>query len=219
MNCNYPKIYFYYIQKSCTFAPFFENRKILGKFDTYRVDLRNIAPAEVRTYEYLLDNKFFIDIDGQEVQKGKVHVTLNIAHKTSWFELLFHLIGNVYISCDRCLDEMEMPIETDNRLIVKLGKEYAEESDEVLIISEDDDSLNLAWFLYEFVALAIPMKHLHPPGKCNRTMTSKLKKYSAKQSGNEEMDDFIGDDDMMPVDNEPEMPEHDPRWDSLKELR
>jgi len=139
----------------------FEKSKILGKFDAYRIDFRNIAQAEVRTYEYLLDNKFFIDIDGQEFQKGKVNVTLNVAHKTSWFELSFHITGSVYVSCDRCLDEMEMPVETDNRLIVKLGKEYAEESDEVLIVSEDDATLNLAWFLYEFVALAIPMKHLH----------------------------------------------------------
>jgi len=63
------------------------------------------------------------------------------------------------------------------------------------------------------------MKHLHPPGKCNRAMTSKLKKHSAKRSDNEDMDDFIGDDDMMQVDNDPEMSELDPRWDTLKELR
>ena len=190
----------------------------MGKFDAYRIDFRNIAQAEVRSYEYLLDNKFFIDIDGPEVQKGKVNVTLKVTHKTASFELLFHITGNVYVSCDRCLDDMEMPVETDSRLIVKLGKEYAEESDEVLIISEDDGTLNLAWFLYEFVALAIPMKHVHPPGKCNRTMTSKLKKHSAKRSDDEEMDDFIGDDERTQTDDEPEMAEPDPRWDALKEL-
>ena len=190
----------------------------MGKFDAYRIDFRNIAQAEVRSYEYLLDNKFFIDIDGPEVQKGKVNVTLKVTHKTASFELLFHITGNVYVSCDRCLDDMEMPVETDSRLIVKLGKEYAEESDEVLIISEDDGTLNLAWFLYEFVALAIPMKHVHPPGKCNRTMTSKLKKHSAKRSDDEDMDDFVGDDDLTQVDDTPEMSEPDPRWNALKDL-
>ena len=190
----------------------------MGKFDTYRIDFRNIAQAEVRTYEYLLDNKFFIDIDGQEVQKGKVNVTLKVTHKTASFELLFHLTGSVYVSCDRCLDDMDIPIETDSRLIVKLGKEYAEESDEVLIVSEDEGTLNLAWFLYEFVALAIPMKHVHPPGKCNRTMTSKLKKHSAKRSDDEDMDDFIGDDDMTQVDEAPDVSEPDPRWDALKDI-
>jgi uncharacterized metal-binding protein YceD (DUF177 family) len=190
----------------------------LGKFDAYRVDFRNIAQAEVRTYEYLLENKFFIDIDGPEVQKGKVKVTLKITHKATSFELLFHITGNVYVSCDRCLDDMEMPVETNSRLVVKLGKEYAEESDEVLVIAEDEGTLNLAWFLYEFVALAIPMKHVHPPGKCNRTMTSKLKKHSAKRSDDEDMGDFGGDDDMAQADDEPEMSDPDPRWDALKDI-
>jgi uncharacterized metal-binding protein YceD (DUF177 family) len=190
----------------------------VGKFDAYRVDFRNIPQAEVQTYEYLLDNKFFIDIDGPEVQKGKVNVTLKVTHKISSFELLFHITGSVYVSCDRCLDDMEMPVETDSRLIVKLGKEYAEESDEVLIIAEDEGTLNLAWFLYEFVALAIPMKHVHSPGKCNKTMTTKLKKHSTKRSDDEDMDDFGGDDDTASDNDEPEMQEPDPRWDALKDL-
>lgn len=197
---------------------FFKKDKIVGKFDAYRIDFRNIGQAEVRMYEYLLDNKFFIDIDGPEIQKGKINVTLKVTHKTASFELLFHITGNVCVSCDRCLDDMDMPIETDNRLIVKLGKEYAEESDEVLIISKEDGTLNLAWFLYEFVALAIPMKHVHPLGKCNKTMTSKLKKHSAKRSDDGDMDDFSGNDDMQQVDAESEMSEPDPRWDALKDI-
>jgi uncharacterized metal-binding protein YceD (DUF177 family) len=190
----------------------------LGKFDAYRIDFRNIAQAEVQTYEYLLDNKFFIDIDGPDVQKGKVNITLNLTHKASCFELLFHLAGVVFVSCDRCLDDIEIPIETNNRLIVKLGKEYAEESDEVLIIAEEDGTLNLAWFLYEFVALSIPMKHVHPPGKCNKTMTSKLKKHSARRSDEEGFGDSVNDEDMLPADDEPDISEPDPRWDALKEL-
>ena len=190
----------------------------MGKFDAYRIDFRNIAQAEVQTHEYLLENKFFIDIDGPEVQKGKVNVTLNLSHKAASFELLFHITGSVYVSCDRCLDDMEIPVETDNRLFIKLGKEYAEESDEILVISEDDGTLNLAWFLYEFVALAIPMKHVHPPGKCNRTMTTKLKKHSAKRSDDGDMDDFGGNDDMAQADDEPEITEPDPRWDPLKDI-
>ena len=176
-----------------------------------------MAQAEVQTYEYLLDSKFFVDIDGPEVQRGKVAVMLTITPKLSSFELLFHCAGFVYVSCDICLEDLEIPIETDNKLIVKLGKEYAEESDEVLVISEDDATLNIAWFLYEFVALALPMKHVHAPGKCNKTMTSKLKKHSAKRSDDGDMDDFIGDEDMSANDVSG-MSDPDPRWDALKEL-
>ena len=39
------------------------------------------------------------------------------------------------------------------------------------------DRINVAWFMYEFVALAIPMKHVHAPSKCNKAMTSKMSKH------------------------------------------
>jgi uncharacterized metal-binding protein YceD (DUF177 family) len=176
-----------------------------------------MAPAEVCKYEYLLDNRFFMNIDGPDVQKGKVSVRLSVERKASAFELKFHFKGVVYVPCDRCLDDMEQPVETDSRLIVKLGKEYAEESDEILVISEEEGALNLAWFLYEFVALAVPMKHVHPPGKCNRTMTSKLKKHATKRTDSE--DGEFGDEDEPPADDETEESRTpDPRWDALKDF-
>jgi uncharacterized metal-binding protein YceD (DUF177 family) len=174
-----------------------------------------MAPAEVRKYEYLLDNRFFINIDGTEVQKGKVNVSLSVERKPSFFEMKFHVAGVVYVPCDRCLDDMEQAIETNSRLIVKLGKEYAEESEEILVISEEEGALNLAWFLYEFVALAVPMKHVHVPGKCNKAMTSKLKKHSAKQT---DEDDYGYPEGDSPANDEPETSTTDPRWDALKDL-
>jgi uncharacterized metal-binding protein YceD (DUF177 family) len=178
-----------------------------------------MAPAEICKYEYLLDNKFFTDIDGADVQKGKIRVSLNVERKAAAFELKFHLEGVVYIPCDRCLDEMEQPVETKARLIVKLGKEYAEESDEILVISEEEGALNLAWFLYEFVALAVPMKHIHLPGKCNKSMTSKLKKHAAKRTEDDGDFGYHVDDDEPSANDEPEeIQTTDPRWDALKDL-
>jgi uncharacterized metal-binding protein YceD (DUF177 family) len=177
-----------------------------------------MAPTEVCKYEYLLDNKFFMDIDGADVQKGKVRVNLNVERKAVAFELKFHLEGAVYVLCDRCLDNMEQFIESNARLIVKLGKEYAEESDEILVISEEEGALNLAWFLYEFVVLAVPMKHIHPPGKCNRTMTSKLKKHTPKRTDEENEDFDCTDDEPSTGDDPEEMQTADPRWDALKDL-
>ena len=41
--------------------------------------------------------------------------------------------------------------------------EYAEEGDNLIVIPEEEGEINVAWFMYEFVALAIPMKHVHAP--------------------------------------------------------
>jgi uncharacterized metal-binding protein YceD (DUF177 family) len=189
----------------------------LGKFDTYKVDLKSLPPG-VHEFEYLLENKFFIDIDGTEVQKGKVKVFLAVKRAPVMFEMNFRMEGVVYVPCDRCLDDLEIPVESKNRLVVKFGKEYAEESDEIVVIPEEEGAINLAWFLYEFVALTVPMKHIHAPGKCNKAMSSKLKKHVARSSDDDDTydDDASVETDDIIADDEPS--ETDPRWDTLRGL-
>jgi uncharacterized metal-binding protein YceD (DUF177 family) len=110
---------------------------------------------------------------------------------------------------------MDYPIDTAEHLIVKLGKDYSEESDEIIIIPESEGIINLAWFLYEFIVLAIPIKHIHAPGKCNKQMTAKLKKHTAKAADDDDSLDM--EEDEMADDEETESAS-DPRWDALKEL-
>jgi uncharacterized metal-binding protein YceD (DUF177 family) len=174
---------------------------------------------DVREIEYLLDNQYFANIGGEDIQKGKVKVVVTITKAGGVFTLNFKLSGIVVIPCDRCLDDMDFPLETTARLIVKFGKDYSEESDEIVIIPETEGVINVAWFLYEFVVLAIPIKHVHATGKCNRQMSAKLKKHTAK-SPDEEEDDFDMEsaDDIVITDEDPEETT-DPRWDILKDLK
>ena len=188
----------------------------MGKFDLYKVELKNLSPG-VHEYEYFLENKFFVDIDGDEVQKGKVKVNLTVKRTSMVFDMNFQLEGIVYVPCDRCLDDMELHVSTQNKLVVKFGKEYAEESEEIVIIPEEEGEINLAWFIYEFIALAIPMKHIHAPGKCNKAMSSKLKKHTARRADDEDEFDEEAADDIVVDDDAADMPS-DPRWDALKGL-
>ena len=123
--------------------------------------------------------------------------------------------GTVIVSCDRCLDDVELPIETQDKLIVKFGKEYAEESDEIVIVPEEEGSINIAWFLYEFIALAIPIKHVHAAGQCNKAMTAKLRQHTARS-----LDDLEEplDEELEEASGERDAATTDPRWDALKGL-
>ena len=151
--------------------------------------------------EYDLDDAYFRAIDAPEVSKGRVHVSLAIRKQSGFFELLFHTEGTVIIPCDRCLDEMEQPIEADNRLAVKLGTGYSED-DDLVTIDENEGILDVSWFIYEFIALAIPIKHVHEPGMCNAAMIEALEEHSAARSSDEEDEQAI-----------------DPRWEALKKLK
>lgn len=189
----------------------------MAKFSLYKIPLKTLAPG-VHTYEYELDRKFFEAIDGEEVKKGDVNVILNVRRTSSSFELNFDIEGVIKVSCTRCLDDMNLDVDTESRLIVKFGSEYSEESDEIVIIPEVEGEINIAWFLYEFIALTIPIKHVHPRGECNRTVSSKFKKHRAVSADDEDDDsDDIIDDDSEPQEDE-DTPQTDPRWDTLREI-
>lgn len=187
----------------------------MGKFNAYNISLKGNQP-DIRTFEYQIDNDFFKKIDGNEVQKGKLDVALTVKKSAYTFEFEFAINGVVWVPCDRCLDDVEVLVETDEKLFVKLGKEYSEESDNLIVIPEAEGEINVAWFIYEFISLSVPMKHVHAPGKCNKTMSSKLKKHSTRSSDEDEDGgvEYEGGDDQA----EDSIVETDPRWDELKKI-
>lgn len=186
----------------------------MAKFSLYNIPLRGLSEGK-HEFEYNLDNKFFslIDDGTAEVKKGTIKVVVSLKKTSTTFELNFNINGVVQVPCDRCLDDIDMNVETKNKLIVKFGKEYSEESDEIVIIPEEDGAINIAWFLYEFIVLSLPAKKVHAPGTCNKAMSSKLNKHKVKS--NDENDDDSDEEDSF---EEEDTSFSDPRWDSLKDL-
>ena len=167
--------------------------------------------TDTAEFEYQLDNQFFADLDALEVQKGQVNVSLKVRKTSGVYQLDFHTEGKVIVICDRCLDEMEQEVESDDRLRVKLGDEFSE-IDDMVVVPEEDGYINVAWFIYEFIALSIPMKHVHAPGKCNKDMVSKLSKHLRVQKDeSDEMED-------VEESTSEESQEIDPRWNELKKI-
>ncbi len=172
---------------------------IMGSLEFLRVDLKGLKEEEL-SLDFNLDNTYFEALDNAEVKKGSLHVSVSIRKASGFFDVQIHTVGTLIIPCDRCLDDMEQPVGTDNRLEVKFGSENSEE-DDIMVVDEKEGILDLAWYIYESVVLAIPIRHVHAPGKCNTAMTEALEELSADRSSDEESD--------QPV---------DPRWSKLKDI-
>lgn len=183
----------------------------MSKFELYNVVLKDLS-TETRVYEYVLDDVYFKKIDSPEVQKGTVNAKVTVQKKPNSFELNFVLDGVVMVPCNRCLDDMEQPISYKEKLQVKFGAHFSEE-DEVVIVPESEGAINVAWFLYEFIVLNIPIKHVHGPGECNKTMVTKLKKHIARSKDDDDSDIDFDDDEL-----EIEDTTIDPRWDGLQNI-
>ena len=174
--------------------------KDMYQSESLKIDLKGLQEG-LTTLEYTLDDTYFQEIESSEISAGQVHVKVEIRKTRMFWELMLHTEGLVTIPCNLCMDDMEQPIAADNRLVVKLGEENNED-DELVIVDEDEGILDLSWYIYEFIALAIPIRHVHAPGKCNAAMMKVLEEHSTDRSSDEESTTSV-----------------DPRWEILKNIK
>jgi uncharacterized metal-binding protein YceD (DUF177 family) len=88
---------------------------------------------------------------------------------------------------------------------VQFGDEYNNDNDELLILPHGEHQIDFSQYIYEMIALSIPLKRIHPgvkDGTLQSEALEKLKKLQIK----EVKDKDKKEDDI------------DPRWDELKKL-
>lgn len=165
-------------------------------------------------YECSLDDRFFAEIDAPEIHEGCLKVHLSVKKSVGAYVLEFHTEGTVTVACDRCLESLELPVYADNVQIVKLGADFSEDED-LVIVPEEEGYIDVSWLIYEFVALSLPMKRVHAPGECDERMMGVLGEHVCVSSSSEEAEDWgEADTEAIPDDGR----ETDPRWNELKKI-
>ena len=134
-------------------------------------------------FVFNINDKFFDDFEGSEITKAKVYVNIDLIKVVNMIELEFRLKGSVIVTCDRCLDEFEMPVEYDTKLYVKFGDITEEQTDEVVILSYAEGELDITQYIYEYIHLSLPYKRVHPNDEkgrstCNKDMLKRLNEYA-----------------------------------------
>ena len=189
--------------------------------DTYKIDLLS-SRLEGGSFEYEIGDGFFAKLDGL-IQRGKIHTEVRCLSAGTVFKFQIHSVGTVVVPCDRCLSDLELRIETTDVLNVKLGDEYADEGD-CVVVPESDGYLDLSQFIYEFIVLSMPMTCCHEPGKCDDAMMQTLSLHQATRSGEEEDEEFSSERESADAqldmsEDEDSVEPVDSRWEALKKLK
>ena len=142
------------------------------------IDLLGLAQGHT-LLSMRLDDAFFEAEDQTEILGGDVSVGLDIERCGEVFIVKSSAEGRVAVVCDLCLDAMEQPVASETTFSVRLGDED-DYSDDVVIVSRERAQIDMRWLLTEQIILALPIKHVHAPGKCNAAMTEKLMELSHK---------------------------------------
>ncbi len=124
----------------------------------YIIDLKRF-PIGTHQFDIQLDDAFFASVEKSEILSGKVdaHVTLNLREED--YTLMIAVKGTVVVTCDRCLDPMNIDIDDEQDNV---------QSDDVQCTKENE--LDLSWLAYEITCINIPIVHSHQTGECNPQM-------------------------------------------------
>lgn len=153
----------------------------MEKDNSYLISFKGLSLG-LHSFTWTLEKSFFSSFEKSEITDGLIHASLTLDKKPQWLELTFHLQGDAVVMCDRCLDDVSIPIDYEAVLFVKFGDETREETDELLIFSYEEHEIDVAPFLYEYAHLALPYRRVHPDNAageptCNKEMMEKLKEH------------------------------------------
>ena len=164
-------------------------------------------------YDLKVDDAFFSSFADSPIGGADVDLHLIVDKQSREMVVDFDFAGTIATACDRCLADIDLPISDRRQLIVKFTAEAEEQRDEgeIVYLHPDTNEFNLAPFVYEMVALAVPMIRTYdcragePPYPCDEDLLNRIDASYA-----------TADDAPAPT-AEPD-PDKPSPWDVLKDL-
>lgn len=154
-------------------------------------------------FDFELGDAFFDGYGKSLLESGHFNATITLDKRETLIEVQFHIQGQARLVCDRSLEPFDYPLNIDQRIVFKYGEESKELSDDIVLITRDQASLDVGQFMYELIGVALPMKRLHPKFEKDNLEESEIQLvYSTPIDEDKKEEDAI-----------------DPRWEKLKKLK
>lgn len=139
--------------------------------DNFIIPLNGLAAGENR-FSWHAGKEFFEAFENAEILDADIDVSVLVEKSGRYLGVDCEIDGSVMVSCDRCLEDLRMPVGTDVMLSVKFGEEEASEDHqegerEIVFVPEGDAEMDLSQIIYDYVCLALPMQRRHKDGECN----------------------------------------------------
>jgi uncharacterized metal-binding protein YceD (DUF177 family) len=149
--------------------------------NNYKLMFKNLSSGK-HAFTFEIDDSFFTLFEGSEIQHGKLSSEVELEKQSASVQLDVTMVGSVKVECDRCLDELDVPLNYKGRLLVKFGNtpSATDDIDEIMLLDPADDEIDLSQFLFDSINVSLPMQRIHPEGLCNKEMTDRLQELRVK---------------------------------------
>lgn len=148
----------------------------------------------IHQFEFRIDGAFFEEFGNEELIDSTFEIELELDKKVTFMELHFSFQGEFNTECDRCMQEVSIPIKGKGDLIAKEDGNMDDE--DIIMVKPNDTEIDLSRVFYEAIVIALPLKRAHDEEDCDPDVLENLDNYSRKDSD-----------------------EIDPRWEALKKLK
>lgn len=146
---------------------------------TYDIPWKGLSNGS-HHFDFEVDDRFFTAFEDSEIKGGNLSVSVDLDKSATMLLLSVSIDGDVTVMCDRCLGDLELPIEYDGDLRVKFSDEISEYDGEILWMHPSDVELHLAQYIYESIILGLPFQKVHEEDEdgnplCDEDMLARFK--------------------------------------------
>lgn len=172
------------------------------------VGLTSLSNKE-HVFEFKVESSFFKNFENSPVEAGELDVKVILDKQERLIQCIFKINGTVELICDRSLEEFNYPIEKEDKIIFRYADNYEELSEDLINIPQGQIELDLAPFIYELIAIAVPMKKLHP----------KYEEELSEEDDEENIEFVYSSGEVKNEDDKKDDDDIDPRWKDLLNLK
>ena len=156
-------------------------------------------------FEYQISKAFFEDFDYNEFEDSDIKVNLVLEKKSTMLELAFKHKGTVNVPCDLTGELFDLPVKGKIKVVVQFGEQFNNDNEELLILPHGEHQIDIKQYVFEMIALSVPLKKTHPG----------IKDGSLKSPALDKLKELMVKDQKKEIIKEEEI---DPRWEKLKKL-
>ena len=112
----------------------------------------------IHQYDFSLNNQFFVNFEKSKIKDANIELSVNFEKRDRMVVLEITGGGSFRSSCDRCLAEIDIPIQFDDRIIIKFAdQKHPSDSEEVYYLDPKTSHVDISPYIYEVVHLHLPI--------------------------------------------------------------
>lgn len=131
--------------------------------DAYDIPWKGLSNG-CHDFDFEIDDRFFGEFGDSGIQGGRMKAEVRMEKSAAMLLLHVTIEGEVTVECDRCLGDLQLPVNYTGDLTVKFSDETEDYDGEVMWLNPAEEKVPLAQYIYESIVLSLPYRKVHGTG-------------------------------------------------------